>query len=72
MGFCQFVFVGFGFHHANLTRLVEGGCLDGKKRVFATSYGLDGETIKKITIIAGNMNMYAEAAVQFQKRLNWL
>lgn len=77
------IFVGFGFHHRNLTRLIEDVNLTNKKRIFATSQGLDNQKLKEIEKItegrlsSGNVlssgNMFPMNAVQFaQSHLNWL
>lgn len=68
------VFVGFGFHPLNLSRLAEGDCLLGKKRLFATSLGLTEEEISEIFRIAKtSMVMYPKNAIPFAKdHLTWL
>lgn len=68
------VFVGFGFHPLNLSRLAEGDCLLGKKRIIATSLGLTSEEISKIFTIAKRyVPTHDENAISFAKnRLTWL
>lgn len=71
------VFLGFGFDSINLTRLVNGNCLDKKRRIIATAYKVSAskrvkiEEITKGKLIQGNMQN--ETVMPFANtHLNWL
>lgn len=72
------IFVGFGFHKLNLSRLVGENCLEGKKRILATRGGnIDDVKVKEIDRITGGKlnsgHMKTLKAVPFAKEyLTWL
>jgi len=71
------VFVGFGFHTLNLSRLVKDNCLDGKKRIIATCWGLGDREKKEIEGVTNRVltsgNLVNKRAVSFANEyLTWL
>jgi len=71
------IFVGFGFHQLNLSRLIEGNVLDDKKRISGTRVGIGDNQMEEIKRISQGKitegHLHPEKAVQFaQKHLTWL
>lgn len=71
------VFVGFGFDLLNLSRLIEGGCLEGRSNILATAVGINDGKINKIARLTGGKlssgNMIRKEAVPFANEyLTWL